>query len=92
MTTLLDIRRANAIVRRERRANIAVLTAELIDAQLLLSEIPHDESYTANQEIIAVRSMIHELNELIESERKAIDELTDATPEQITLATPLSLR
>lgn len=92
MNTLLDIKRANAIVRRERKGNIAALAAELNEARLLLSEIPQDNSFTSTQETIAVRNVIRELNALIESEQKAIDKLTDATPEMIELATPISLR
>lgn len=79
MKTLLDIEKENAAIIEERTANIKELRRQLDEAQATAREIPGDHSLGADQERRIVQREIDRLNRYIESEQKAIDQLTGAT-------------
>ncbi|WP_418409918.1 hypothetical protein [Alistipes sp.] len=79
MKTLLDIERENAAIIEERTANIKGLRSQLVEAQATAREIPGDRSLASDQERRIVQREIDRLNRYIESEQKAIDQLTGAT-------------
>ena len=83
MITKLDILRQNAKIKEEREKNIAILSDYLEEAKTLYNSMPTGNDLQIVSERKTVNNRIKKLNELIEDEKRAIDELDKPGDDEI---------
>ena len=83
MITKLDILRQNAKIKEEREKNIAILSDYLEEAKTLYNSMPAGNDLQIVSERKTVKDRIEKLNELIEDEKRAIDELDKPSDDEI---------
>lgn len=84
MKTLLDIERENAVIRKEREANLKDLNTRLADAKTTQSFLPTGTTLDECEARRVVVKEIQHIQKLIADEQKAINLLVDATPEEVS--------